>query len=244
MPDVIDKGTGNVLVFLHGAGVDNTLWAPQIDTFSATYRVIVPNLPGHGHVPAVDSVEQMAGHVHTVLHQRGIDRYAVIGLSLGGMIGLEIARRWPDEVTHLAMIEAVANVTDNRVAQFMARGVISVMRVIGRPLFAMMPARVMGAETPASAGYLKPALARMSASNTYTVQRASLAYDGRPYLSGLQMPALVMVAEKNPSTHKQGLNIAATIKKCDYLMIAGAGHIANLDAPDIVNNALRSFLRT
>lgn len=243
MSDVIDQGTGDALVFLHGAGVDNRLWEPQIAAFSAVYRVIAPNLPGHGNVPAVDSVDLMADHVRAMLSERGIERYAVVGLSLGGMVALEIARRWPEEVTHLAMIESVPNVSDNRVVLFLARGVISLMRFIGRRLFAMMPSRLMGAETPESARYLKPALARMSASNTYIVQRAALAYDGRPYLSGLHMPALVMVAEKNAATHKKARDMAAAIKHCDYLMIADAGHIANLDAPDTVNRALTSFLR-
>lgn len=244
MSDVIDQGTGDVLVFLHGAGVDNALWEPQIAAFVDRYRVIVPNLPGHGTVPAVQSVAQMADHVHGVLSERGIDRYSVIGLSLGGMVALELAGRWPDEVTHLAMIESVPNVSDNRVFLFLSRGVISLMRVIGRPLFAMMPARVMGAQTPDAAQYLKSALARMSAANTYIVQRAALAYDGRPHLSALEMPALVMAAEKNTSTHKPARDMAAAIKHCDYLMIEGAGHIANRDAPDIVNRALTSFLLT
>lgn len=243
MSDVIDQGTGDVLVLLHGAGVDNLLWEPQIAAFAASGRVIAPNLPGHRNVPAVESVEQMADHIHAVLNQRGIDRYAVVGLSLGGMVALEMARHWPDEVTHLAMIEAVPNVSDNRAVLFLARGVISLMRFVGRGLFAVMPARLMGAETADAAHYLKSALARMSAADTYIVQGAALAYDGRPYLPDLQMPALVMVGEKNPSTHKSAKEMAEAIKHCDYQMIPGAGHIANRDAPEIVNCALDELLR-
>lgn len=243
MSDVIDQGTGDVLVFMHGAGVDNILWEPQIAAFSASYRVIVPNLPGHGNVPAMQSVEQMAEHVRAVLNERGIDRYTLIGLSLGGMVALEIARRWPEEVTHLAMIESVPSVSDNRVLLLLSRGVIFLMRFVGRGLFALIPARWMGAETADAALYLKPALARMSATNTYIVQRAALAYDGRPHLSGLQMPALVMVGDKNTSTHKSAKEMAEAIEHCDYLIIPGAGHIANRDASEAVNRALTSLLR-
>lgn len=124
MSDVIDQGTGDVLVFLHGAGGDNLLWAPQIATFSTSYRVIVPNLPGHGTPPAVQCVQHMADYVRAMLIKRRIDRYSVIGLLLGGMVAPEMARRWPDEVTHLAMIETVANVSDNRAARFVARDAI------------------------------------------------------------------------------------------------------------------------
>lgn len=243
MSDVIDQGRGDVLVFLHGAGVDNLLWEPQIAAFTDSYRVISLNLPGHGKVPAVESVEDMADYVRAMLNERGITRYSVIGLSLGGMVALDIARRWPDEVVRLAMIESVPRVTDNRLVLALARGVLLLMRLIGRWLFALMPARVMGAETAESARYFKPALAKMSAANTYVVQRAALAYDGRPHLPDLKMPVLVMVGEKNTATHKSAKDIAEAITQCESVIIPGAGHIANLDAPEFVNQALKSFLR-
>lgn len=243
MSDIIDQGTGDVLVFLHGAGVDSILWEPQIAAFAASHRVIAPNLPGHGNVPAVQSVAEMADHVHSLLSTLGIDRYSIIGLSLGGMVALDVAGRWPDEVSHLAMIESVPTVSDNRAVLFLAKCAIFLMQLVGRGFFAVMPARMMGAETKDTARYLKPALARMSAKNTYKVQRAALSYDGRQHLSGLYMPTLVLVAEKNISTHKQAQKMASLIKHCDYQMVPGAGHIANRDAPSFVNQALASFLR-
>lgn len=196
MSDLIDRGAGPVLVFLHGAGVDNALWCPQISAFSETHRVIALNLPGHGNVPAVANVAEMAEHVHARLNDDGIKRYAVVGLSLGGMVALEMAGRWPEEVTHLVAIESVARVTDNPVARFIANRLISLMGFVSPKLFSVLPASLMGAETKDAARYAKRALANMNKSDNAAVLRAALAYDGRGHLPNLRMPTLIMVGAK------------------------------------------------
>ncbi|UWR64829.1 alpha/beta fold hydrolase [Phaeobacter inhibens] len=107
---MFEQGDGPVLVLLHGAGVDAALWKPQIDLFSKQYHVIAPNLPGHGRSAPVQSVEEMADVVRAVLQEKGIAQYAIVGLSLGGMVAIEMAGRWPDEVSHLVTVESVATV--------------------------------------------------------------------------------------------------------------------------------------
>lgn len=242
MSDLIDEGTGPALVFLHGAGVDHTLWEPQIAAFSATHRVIVPNLPGHGGVPAVKTVEQIADHIRALLLERGIRRYAIIGLSLGGMVALDMAGRWPEDVTHLVMIESIPNVTDNRALLLIGQAFVGLFRVISPKLLVLLPARQLGAETPDAAQYLKRVLAQQTAQENHAVLQAALAYDGRPHLHGLSMPTLIMVGEKNPATHKRSKAMAESIKQCPFVVIPAAGHIANRDAPEFVNTVLRSFL--
>jgi len=243
MSDLIDEGTGSALVFLHGAGVDNTLWEPQIAAFSATHRVIVPNLPGHGAVPAVETLHQMADQIRAQLFDRGIRQYAIIGLSLGGMVALEMAGRWPKEVTHLVMIESVPNVAANRAALLMGRAFVSLFRVVSPKLFSLLPARQLGAETPDAAHYLKRVLPQRKARENHAVLQAALAYDGRPHLSGLSMPTLIMVGEKNPATHKRAKAMSRAIERCQFVVIPNAGHIANRDAPEFVNTKLEAFLQ-
>lgn len=242
MADMIDEGRGSTLVFLHGAGVDNMLWEPQISAFARTHRVVVPNLPGHGGVPATGSVQHMAEQVRAQLLDKGINRYAVIGLSLGGMVALEMAGRWGDEITHLVMIESVPNVTDSRAMLLIARALLALFKLIPPRFLSVLPARQLGAETEDSAAYLKQTLVRMSARNNYAVLQAALAYDGRPHLAGLKMPVLVMVGEKNKGTHKRARAMAEAVAHAQFVVVPAAGHIANRDAPQFVNNVLLSFL--
>ncbi|SMR81992.1 Alpha/beta hydrolase family protein [Aliiroseovarius halocynthiae] len=242
MADIIDHGQGPVLVFLHGAGVDNRLWDPQLLVFEKTHRVIALNLPGHGTVPAVGSVEDMADWVHRQLTDLGINRYCVIGLSLGGMVALELASRHPDHVSHLVMIESVPNAIDSRIARPFAHVMLMLLRLIPVKLLAKLPGRSMGAETDDAAKYVQGAIGRMSTSNIYAVMRAALAYDGRPHLPHISMPATIMVGEKNKATHARAEDASRTIKAANFRVIPGAGHIANRDAVEFTNNALRAAL--
>jgi len=177
------------------------------------------------------------------LLDRGIRQYAIIGLSLGGMVALEMAGRWPKEVTHRVMIESVPNVADNRLALLMGRAFVSLFRFVSPKLFALLPARQLGAETPDAAHYLKRVLPQRKARQNHAVLQAALAYDGRPHLPRLSMPTLIMVGEKNPATHKRAKAMSRAIELCQFVVIPKAGHIANRDAPGFVNTKLKSFLQ-
>ncbi len=239
---MIVQGRGSILVLLHGAGVDNRLWAPQLADLSLTYQVIVPNLPGHGNVPVVEDVPAMAGYVRARLSELGVERYALVGLSLGGMVALDLAGHWPNEVTHLVMIESVPKVADSRLANCVAGRMLSLLGLVSPRMLASLPARWMGAETESAERYLRSALRRMTRKNIVAVLKAALAYDGRPYLKQLSMPTLIMVAEKNPATHERARQMADRIDGCRFVTIPGAGHIANRDAPAFVSRAVESFL--
>ena len=242
MTDLIDEGRGPAIVFLHGAGVDNAMWAPQHTHFHRSHRVVIPNLPGHGGVPAVGCVEQMAEDVHARLQGIRVDRYALVGLSLGGMVALEIATRWSNEVSHLGLIEAVPTVTSSAVARRVIAACLWPMKLIPPRWMARLPARHLGAETPAAAAYLKAALPRLNAAQAHTVLRLATVYDGRRHLAGLTMPCAVMVGARNLRIHKRAADMAAAIPGCRHVVLPGAGHIANLDAPDAVNAALEALL--
>ncbi|WP_189799487.1 alpha/beta fold hydrolase [Tateyamaria sp. syn59] len=242
MTDLIDDGDGDPIVFLHGAGVDNALWAPQRAYFRKTHRVVIPNLPGHGGVPAVSSVERMAEYVRVLLCALGLRRYALIGLSLGGMVALEIAGRWGDEVSHLAMIEAVPSVTTSSAARWGIKACLLPMLCIPPRWMARLPGRHLGAETPEAATYLKEVLPRSSAAQNHALLNLATDYDGRRHLGALAMPCAVMVGEKNLRIHARATAMADAIPDCRHLVVPGAGHIANLDAPAAVNAAIRDLL--
>lgn len=240
---LVDCGAGPVVVLLHGAGVDAALWAPQVQVFSQNHRVLVPNLPGHGGVPVTaGGIRGMAEYVHAELMALGVRRYAVVGLSLGGMVALEMAARWPDQVSHLVLAESVANVTASPVVKGLAAMALRLVFLVPPKWLAKLPANMMGAVTPEAGEYVKQAIGRMTRRDAYAVMRAALEYDGRPGLARIRAKTLVMVGAKNRHTHKRARKMASGIMAARFVVVPDAAHIVNRDNPEFFNREVLDFL--
>ena len=238
-----DQGAGPALVFLHGAGVDADMWAPQAGVFAKTHRVICATLPGHGGAgPVRDGVPGMAEDVTQALTDAGVTRFALVGLSLGGMVALELAARWPDRVSHLVIAESVPYVAKTAPGRAIGAVFVGFLWLVGPGFFRMLPDSQMGAETAAAGAYVKGVLGHMSRADLYDVLSAAMRYDGRPHLDGIAQPTLVMVGEKNGQTHARARFAADRIPGARFHVIRGAGHIANMDAPEEFNAQLKAFL--
>jgi pimeloyl-ACP methyl ester carboxylesterase len=101
----------DTIVFVHGAGMDHTVWTLFARHFARHGRnVISVDLPGHGRSggePLV-SIEAMADWLAAVLDEMGIERAAVTGHSLGSLVALDFAARYPDRTSALVMIGTTA----------------------------------------------------------------------------------------------------------------------------------------
>ena len=85
------EGEGEILIFIHGWGVDRRIWRQQFKYFSQNYKVMSFDLPGHGQSSWQKvSLEVMARDLDTIFDQLGFDQITLIGSSIGGMLGLRI----------------------------------------------------------------------------------------------------------------------------------------------------------
>jgi pimeloyl-ACP methyl ester carboxylesterase len=105
----LDLGIGDAVLLGHSYLWDAEMWRPQIEILARRYRVIVPNLWGHGGSGPMPSGTRTLGDLATqhlaLMDRLGIERFAVLGLSLGGMWGAELAMQAPDRVTALALLD-------------------------------------------------------------------------------------------------------------------------------------------
>ena len=86
---VEDVGMGFPFVFVHGYLGSSKMWNFQKEFFSKHYRVIIPALPGFGeshNVKSLDSINKMAKEIINLLDQKNIDKFNLIGHSMGGLI--------------------------------------------------------------------------------------------------------------------------------------------------------------
>ena len=101
---VEDIGKGFPFVFVHGYLGSSEMWNFQKEFFSKHYRVIIPALPGFGeshNVKSLDSINKMAREIIDLLDQKNIDKFNLIGHSMGGMIVQEITKLIGDRVNKL-----------------------------------------------------------------------------------------------------------------------------------------------
>ena len=101
---VEDIGKGFPFVFVHGYLGSSKMWNFQKEFFSQHYRVIIPALPGFGesrNIKSLDSINEMAREIIDLLDQKNIDKFNLIGHSMGGMIVQEITKLIGDRVNKL-----------------------------------------------------------------------------------------------------------------------------------------------
>lgn len=104
------------IVFMHGAGMDHTVWALQTRYFAWHGRgVLAVDLPGHGRSdgPALESIGALADWVFALLDAAGVARAALAGHSMGALVALEAAARRPERVRALALLGCAAEMPVN-----------------------------------------------------------------------------------------------------------------------------------
>ena len=101
---VDDIGEGFPFVLVHGYLGSSEMWTFQKEFFSKHYRVIIPALPGFGeshNIKSLDSINKMAREIIDLLDQKNIDKFNLIGHSMGGMIAQEITKLIGNRVNKL-----------------------------------------------------------------------------------------------------------------------------------------------
>jgi len=99
-----DVGKGIPLVLVHGFLGSSEMWKPQIEYFKKKFRVVAPDLPGFGKsytVDSCDSIELMAATVIKILKKKKIEKFYLLGHSMGGMIVQEMSKIVGDKILKL-----------------------------------------------------------------------------------------------------------------------------------------------
>lgn len=99
------EGDGPAVLLLHSSVCDRRMWDPQWSALrDAGYRVLRCDLRGYGQTPMADRPYTDAEDVRDLLDALRIDRVVLVAASYGGLVGLEVAARWPDRVSTLALL--------------------------------------------------------------------------------------------------------------------------------------------
>ena len=245
-----DAGSGDCAVLIHGHPFDRTLWEPQLAALRDGFRVLAPDLRGFGESPVTAgsvTMRQCAADVEGLLDDLGIGRAAIIGLSMGGLVTMELAAARPERYWAIGLVATTAEpvtpheqVTRRQRADAVERDGMGV-------LVDYMHTGLYGpACPPAIRDRVDAMMAAASPAGAAAALRGRAERpDYRPVLARLDIPALVCAGSADPWSNREvTAEMIACLKRPEVLMIDGAGHLPNLEAEREFNDALRLFLRT
>ncbi|MBV8117625.1 MAG: alpha/beta fold hydrolase, partial [Candidatus Eremiobacteraeota bacterium] len=120
---------GPALIFVHGVGSTAAIWDAQLEAFAPQYRCSAIELRGNGALPDPDpSLITREGYVEDVLavaDARGLERFTLIGCSLGGVVAFELYKRTPARLAAMVVADSFARYPD---AEAYADGIIAAVR--------------------------------------------------------------------------------------------------------------------
>lgn len=237
---------GQPLVLLHSLGTSSQVWDAQAEALSQAFRVIRPDMRGHGLtslVPAPGSIEQYARDVLAVMDALAVEAAHVAGLSIGGLIAQSLAHQAPARVRSLILCDTAMVIPppENwiaRAALVRAEG----MQAVVEPVIARwVTPGFLGA--PETSG-LRAVLLRTPAEGYAGAAEAIAAFDATATTAALTMPALIIVGDQDQATPVASAEaLHAALRHSKLVVLPNAAHIPTVECPDAVTAAMLDFLK-
>jgi pimeloyl-ACP methyl ester carboxylesterase len=231
------------LVFLHGVGLDHTVWEPVTELLSDRFTVLAPDLPGHGGRPPVPAGVTLADLADGVADDIPAGSH-LVGFSLGALVAQHLAVHRPELVASLTSVASVCQRTHEERAAVLARldtAATDVAASSAASLNRWYDGTDVGAEQIARTKATLLANDPDSFVNCYRVFATGDAEVG-PQLHRIAVPALAVTGELDPgSTPEMTSRLAAVIPGCDAVIIPGARHMLPVQCPRELVDALSTF---
>lgn len=237
------------LVLLHGGLVSHREWDPQLEHFGRRWRVVTPDLQGHGSSTHGDdefSLERWSDDVELVRAALELGDIVVVGHSLGGMVAQHYAREHSDHVTRMVLVDTTYSTSSTRKEARQTRLAKLTFRATSVERMARISGRDMGKREPSAGAYVEremPAFADDKA-RYLAIWDAIFAFDSRPWLPSIDVPALVLVAGDNRATLAQGARITELLPNARLEVLPDTGHMLHWERPGAFNAIVDDFVST
>lgn len=231
------------VLLLNSLGSTLATWERQIPELAQRFLVVRCDTRGHGESPVPPGpyvIDDLVDDAVALLDNLGVARAHVAGLSLGGMVALRLAARSPERVDRLALLCTSAHLGSpetwaERAATVRAKGT----GAIADTVVARWLTDARRASDPQTTDYLREMIAQTPADGYAACCDAIRDMDLRDDLAEITAPTLVIAAADDPSmppVHQQA--IAAGIPGSRLLELADCAHLATVDQPEAVTEAL------
>ena len=256
----VEQGAGEPLLLLHGLGGSTVFWADVIPLLAARFRVLAPDLPGHGLSDKPDAPYDLAygrSFVPRLMDALGLPAAHVVGHSTGGLLGMVLARDHPERVSTLTLVDSAG----------LGSGLHWTLRLASLPLFDRMLVRdtrfgmrlhlgTLFFDKRFAEGELLERLAeqRRLPGATRTIRRALRcavspagqrpAIDQRPYLAAIRSPVLIVWGEQDaliPAAHAR--EAKRLRPEARLTLFPRCGHCPNVEYPQEFARVVTEFIQ-
>jgi len=248
-----EAGDGPALILLHGISASHAVWARTIPAFANRWRVVAPDLPGHGGSGKPDAPytpDFYAGVIRSLGRELGIDEAVVVGNSLGGQVAMEIALSYPRWTRGLVLAAPPG-------------GYGRLMRGVGWTLGNVAGTRIMRAALPWALDlcFWDPYADACDTSQRLLSERleaddfpgfaravalsiAGAMATGIPVLAELTLPILVVWGRDDRLVSlAESRRLLRDVDHARLVVLERCGHLPMLERPDEFNHRLTDFLR-
>ncbi len=239
---VDDGGRGGLpVVLVHSLAGNSTHWARQLQHLRQSRRAVALNLRGHGRSDQPRngdySITAMAGDVAAVADTLGLERFVLVGHSMGGGVALAYAGAQPERVAGLILLDPIGDGKQIPVAE--ARSFLSGFESSYDSTSQAYWTSIAGPDSTVSKRLLTD-LGAMPEAAVTEILREVMRFDPDPPLARYGGPKLSIVTPYNDmpfSLHRLG-------KGFPHQMVEGTGHWIQLDKPEEINRLLDEFLNS
>lgn len=245
-----ERGSGPVLLFVHGFPLDRTMWIDQLAGLAKIRRCVAVDLRGHGLSedpnPGGYSMDLFADDLAATLDELGAEKADVCGLSMGGYVALAFWRRHPDRVRSLVLCctKAEADSAEGKAGRdalaelVREKGTEALFEALLGKMFRKVPSEDVVARCRRMITSVPPEVA------TADLEAMRDRPDSVGTLSTISVPALWIAAEEDVIMPLDAARATAgKIPTGSFVEVPVAGHMAPMENPEAVNAALRDFLK-
>ncbi len=236
-----------VIVFVNSLGTDLRIWDDVVAQLANDYRCVTYDKRGHGlsSVPAAPySMAEMSSDLQQLVDKLGIERFTLVGVSIGGMIGQRFALDHPHRLSALVLCDTAARVGDaetwnGRIDTVREAGLVAMADAV---LLRWFPEAIRHGRDTEIAGW-RNLLLRTPVEGYAGACAALRDTDLTEEIGRIAMPTLVVVGAEDASTPVELVRATADrIPGARFQVIERAGHIPSIDQPSVLARLIRNHV--
>jgi len=247
------EGQGPPIVLLHGFPLNRAMWEPQVSVLRERFTVITPDLVGFGESDPPASPDGMtmdvfAQAVVRLLEILGHDRVILGGSSMGGYVLFRVLALAAARISGLVIADSRAGADSDEARQRRMATIARIRQQGPEGFLGEFAAGLVGTTTKTARPGVADTVRRLVGTPPVPTLVGALTAmatrpDSRPLLASVAVPALVLVGEEDTLTPPDAAReMAAGIRGARLVTIPAAGHLANLEVPEMFNASLLDFV--